>query len=66
MPSVQMKYPGQGVQNQVKLSLLLGHGVKEESNLKINGSGKLVHLLKTGVCMVFQGTCSPLTAIRFS
>lgn len=55
MPSVQMKYPGQGVQNQVKLSLLMGHGVKENATMKVNDSRKPTHLLKTGVFMVFQG-----------
>jgi len=52
MPSVQMKYPSKSVESQVKLSLLIGHGVKREA---LKDPEKSCHVLKTGLHMVFQG-----------
>ncbi|XP_066923807.1 lysosomal-trafficking regulator-like [Clytia hemisphaerica] len=55
--SVQMKYPSKFVQSQTKLSLLVGHGIKDDENVSSNPSlkDKSNNTLKTGFIMVFQG-----------
>ena len=64
MPSVQMKYPSKSVQSQVKLSLLIGHGVKCGDASK--DPEKPCHVLKTGLHMVFQGQYGVFFYIAFT